>query len=307
MKILVVDDDPIILDVSTLMLERIGYDDVHTADGAEAALEALGKARLPFGCILLDINMPRVSGIELIPQIRALDGYASVPIIMTTSLESPRHVSASFIAGAWDYLVKPFEVFDLESRMHAAELHHSETARWQRSPADGSDGDAPLPGQVAQTSDNAGQAGGRPAGLVSPIAFENCLLQLQPNAEARVEVRALRVTGMAEITAEIGARGMRSYLPALVDIVVQTVAGPRDLVSYQGGGVFLILSSGPRDNGLPQLDLEAQAALADLDAEFLDGTGLQTRIGFGVARQEDQPADVWPLELISQAVADLPG
>jgi DNA-binding response OmpR family regulator len=303
MKILVVDDDPIILDISQLLLGRIGYDDVHLADNAEDALARISETRAAFDCILLDINMPQVSGIELIPQIRAVPGYESVPIIMTTSMESPQYITASFIAGAWDYLVKPFEVFDLESRMHAADLHRSETARWLSGVKGGGEAASrrKTPQPAAQQPDGEARVGG----LVSPIAFENCLLKLLPAAEAQVEVRALGVRNLDQIKREIGTRGLRRYLEALTDVVVKDAAGPRDLVCYQGGGIFLILSWVPLEPGAATLTLETQVGLEALDAAHLAETGLRSDIGLSVARQLEQSTDSWPLELISSAVEEL--
>ena len=69
MKILIVDDDTLILEILTLYLGTIDYTDVHCAENATAALTMIKEANPPFECILLDISMPVLTGIELIPEV----------------------------------------------------------------------------------------------------------------------------------------------------------------------------------------------------------------------------------------------
>ena len=117
MKILIVDDDPIFLELIEKYLADIGNEDVHSVESAKAALEAIDALATPFDCCLLDINMPGMSGIELCREIRARKGYASTPIVMITSMTEKSFVDQAFQAGANDYVTKPIDRIEIAARM----------------------------------------------------------------------------------------------------------------------------------------------------------------------------------------------
>jgi len=101
-KILVVDDDPFVRDMLTMILEASGY----TIVTAENGLEALGKAiaDTTIDLIVSDVNMPEMDGIQLIKELRShgLD----VPIIMVTGVSSISVAVDALSSGAIDYVLK---------------------------------------------------------------------------------------------------------------------------------------------------------------------------------------------------------
>jgi two-component system KDP operon response regulator KdpE len=112
--ILIVDDEPQIRRVMRTTLTSHGYSVVEAASGEEA-LEKL-RAERP-DLIILDVNMPGISGIQTCAEIRT---SSDVPIIMLTIRNSERDKVQALDAGADDYVVKPFGVQELMARIRAA-------------------------------------------------------------------------------------------------------------------------------------------------------------------------------------------
>ena len=112
--ILIVDDEPQIRRVMRTTLTSHGYSVVEAASGEEA-LEKLRSERPDL--IILDVNMPGISGIETCAEIRT---SSDVPIIMLTIRNSERDKVQALDAGADDYVVKPFGVQELMARIRAA-------------------------------------------------------------------------------------------------------------------------------------------------------------------------------------------
>lgn len=117
-KILVVDDEPKIRMFIRANLEARGYD-VHLAqDGVEAVEKA---ALITPDVIVLDVNMPRMDGIEACRRIRE---WANIPIIILSVREDERDKVRALNEGADDYVTKPFGIEELLARIRVA-LRHS--------------------------------------------------------------------------------------------------------------------------------------------------------------------------------------
>lgn len=109
--VLVVDDDPDLLVVVTDRLEAAGYRVLTARDG----LEALDRLRvIRAGCIILDLKMPRLGGLDALPEIRRLAPDARV-IVLTGSPNRPL-AEVCRARGADDFLLKPFEAGELLRR-----------------------------------------------------------------------------------------------------------------------------------------------------------------------------------------------
>lgn len=113
-KVLVVDDEPQIRRVMRTALAAEGYIAV-TAKSASEAFEELREDR--FDLVLLDSNMPGISGVEACVEIRRT---SEIPIIMLTVRDSEKDKIAALDAGADDYVVKPFSMPELLARIRAA-------------------------------------------------------------------------------------------------------------------------------------------------------------------------------------------
>ncbi len=112
-SILVVDDDPGVLDVVAFTLRREGFDVDEERDGP-AALEA-ARAR-GYDIVILDVMLPRLSGTEVC---RALRAESDVPIVMLTARDAETDRVLGLELGADDYVTKPFSTAELLSRVRA--------------------------------------------------------------------------------------------------------------------------------------------------------------------------------------------
>jgi len=114
-KILVVEDESKIARFIQLELEYEGYEVVVSSDG-RAGLEAYNKEK--FDLILLDLMLPRMSGIEVCRRIRQNDDVT--PVIMLTAKDDVTDKVMGLDMGADDYMTKPFEIEELLARMRVA-------------------------------------------------------------------------------------------------------------------------------------------------------------------------------------------
>jgi DNA-binding response OmpR family regulator len=113
-RILLVEDDYILGSSLKRAFEKHAYG-VDWFRDAETALDALRDSQ--FGCVILDVNLPKASGFEVVRSLRR--GGNDVPILMLTALDSVRDRVNGLDEGADDYLVKPFDLDELLARLRA--------------------------------------------------------------------------------------------------------------------------------------------------------------------------------------------
>jgi two-component system response regulator RegX3 len=112
-SVLVVDDDPGVLDVVAFTLRREGFEVDEERDGAKALDAARSR---DYDIVILDVMLPRLSGTEVC---RALRAESDVPIVMLTALDAERDRVLGLDVGADDYVTKPFSSAELLSRVRA--------------------------------------------------------------------------------------------------------------------------------------------------------------------------------------------
>ncbi len=111
-RILLVDDEPLIIKGLKFSLEQEGYETDAAADGEEA----LAKFRAGnYDLVLLDVMLPRLSGIEVCQAIRETNN--EVPIIMLTAKGEDMDKILGFEFGADDYMTKPFNILEVKARI----------------------------------------------------------------------------------------------------------------------------------------------------------------------------------------------
>jgi two-component system OmpR family response regulator len=114
MRILVAEDDAILADGVTRTLRQSGYavDWVKNGLEADTALDTDD-----FDLLILDIGLPKKSGLDVLKRLRARD--SRVPVLILTALDGVNDRVRGLDAGADDYLAKPFELAELEARVRA--------------------------------------------------------------------------------------------------------------------------------------------------------------------------------------------
>jgi DNA-binding response OmpR family regulator len=114
-RILIVDDDPMVLQFVDLVLTQYGYA-ISTASTPDTALQVLGRES--FSLVLLDVRMPGMTGLDILRLMKARPNKPK--ILMMTAQRDPGTIMQAIEQGAIGYLVKPFKPLDLLKRVEAA-------------------------------------------------------------------------------------------------------------------------------------------------------------------------------------------
>ncbi len=116
-RILIIDDDELLVDLVRFTLEGHGHQVFAAGDGEEGL--RLAETR-PVDVIVLDGMLPGLDGLEVLKHLRASPKTASVPVIMLSARKQERDVVGGLSMGADDYLVKPFIPEELAVRITKA-------------------------------------------------------------------------------------------------------------------------------------------------------------------------------------------
>jgi DNA-binding NtrC family response regulator len=185
-KILVVDDEAEIRSLLAAVLQNKGYEVVTAEDGA-AALQAVPRERP--AVILMDLSMPRMNGMDALPEIKRLD--AEVPVIICTAHADLATAVRAMKLGAYDYLTKPFDVELLILTLERAVERHRLHSRIEELKRQG------------QGSSLAERMGGSPA-------IAQVIQQVAQVAESNFTVLVQGETGTGK---ELVARGIHQQSP----------------------------------------------------------------------------------------------
>ena len=114
MRILVIEDDALLGDAIQAGLKQAGYTVDWLKDGVSAD-QALGTE--PYAAAVLDLGLPRMSGLEVLRRLRSRN--TPIPVLILTALDTVDDRIKGLDAGADDYLVKPFDMGELAARLRA--------------------------------------------------------------------------------------------------------------------------------------------------------------------------------------------
>ncbi|MDB5104606.1 MAG: hypothetical protein JWP91_2295 [Fibrobacteres bacterium] len=117
MKILLVDDSSTMRRIERNTLEKLGHTDVIEAEDGADALRKLAAGKVDL--ILMDWNMPNMTGIEALKKIKADANLKSIPVIMVTSESEKTRIIEALQSGAANYVVKPFQPETLKEKIAA--------------------------------------------------------------------------------------------------------------------------------------------------------------------------------------------
>jgi CheY-like chemotaxis protein len=114
-RILVADDDPAILRLVSMILEKEGYEVIKANDGREAYKTL--QADSDFTAAVFDVVMPHITGPELVRHMRTEKRFMKIPVMMMTAEQDPKLSRDSFSAGAVVFLPKPFTTAQLQTML----------------------------------------------------------------------------------------------------------------------------------------------------------------------------------------------
>jgi PleD family two-component response regulator len=277
MRILIVDDSEDWRDLTEAALMAAGYEQVTTAESAADAYAVLGVGSQPASgtaavdLIVLDLVMPEIDGIEACARIRGDTRYVDVPVIMVTAASDMDSLSSAFIAGATDFITKPFNRVELLARVRSALKIKAELDRRKARESE-------LTGLMRSTwgDRDAGRWIDQTTNLFVGTAAEAYLAAESKHREGQpVSVFALGVDRLDALTAARG-RPTRDAVLAQVAHAVASIGAPIAVIAtIYPDGVFVLVA--------PQLSQAGARAL---------GQALRTRvISLGIANSEAIAAD----------------
>jgi DNA-binding response OmpR family regulator len=114
-KVLVVDDDPVIVRLLEVNFEMEGFTVVTAGDGMEGVERA--RAEQP-DIVVSDVMMPKLNGLELCVALKTDDSTKAIPVVLLSAKAQVADIRAGLDAGADDYVTKPFEPLDLIDRVN---------------------------------------------------------------------------------------------------------------------------------------------------------------------------------------------
>jgi two-component system, chemotaxis family, chemotaxis protein CheY len=116
MKAIVADDSRIICKVAASVTQGLGYETVQAADGREV-LDILEKDYETVKLVLLDWNMPRINGLEVLKAMQQDSRMQSIPVIIVTVEPDEETIQQALAAGAKSYMTKPFTKDELSMKI----------------------------------------------------------------------------------------------------------------------------------------------------------------------------------------------
>jgi DNA-binding response OmpR family regulator len=246
-RVLVVDDELSILELVKTALEMLEDYDVLTASSAADAFEIIREEDVPFDCVLLDIQMPDIDGIELLADLRVLPEYAETSVIMLTAMSDREYIEAAFRAGASDFINKPFDFHELRSRIKCA--HELVQARQAAAKSTEILSKLKLKtAEVHQFSFDDPISIGDADSFLRNIEFENYISQL---ARAKIFGSYAVSVMLRDARLFYDLAGSTKFPEAIRSMAyaIQRATEQFDCVfSYRGGGIFPILVHGTRSS-----------------------------------------------------------
>lgn len=238
-NILVVDDDPFIVEIMPKITAEVGFLKVSAAASGEEALSLLANPNMIFDCLLLDINMPGMDGIELCSRVRQIPQYRDTPVIMLTAKRDIQRMSDAYRAGATDYFTKPFVISELSTRLRLVE----KSSHLQRA---SSYADEEGPGHDLSRVRSSGLKASKGQrleavkGLIDQVAFYNYLTQLPRLQATDIQIFAVSI----DFIKLNWARSLsKEFVPLLQSVAVTTadcLGGDQTLMAYTEDGTLLI-------------------------------------------------------------------
>lgn len=234
-RILAVDDDPFILELIPMICSRAGFSEVTPAASGELAIEALANVDVVFDCLLLDISMPGMDGIELCRRVREMPDYRDTPIIMLTAMRDIKSMDKALQAGATDYITKPFDVIELGARLKLVQEARGATNSSESSQPQAA---ATAHREHLDPSDLRRLAG--PRSLVDQKALSSHLSLLSPIEAANTQVLAVKIDRADAILTRVKWARYISILNDVAAALDGRFGANRLVMAYAGGGTFLL-------------------------------------------------------------------
>jgi len=270
MKLLAVDDDPMILELLLETLPGLGYPDVTGAGSAAEAMKLIAEAPQGFDGFLLDIQMPGMTGIDLCRWLRDQPGHGQSPVLMITAMSDRGFIDQSFAAGATDYVTKPFNPQELSARLQHAQKLHEERRTPVDMPQDAITTEArgvQMPAFSLTTPFNIAEV----SGVVDLLALENYLLQLGRGGMIASACFAYRIHSVERLYDSCSSEEYYYTMADVAEAIAESLAYYETFVAHAGRGGFVCVSHGHSLPEAEELLLSIRDRLEAMELQYDDG------------------------------------
>ncbi|SEQ69869.1 response regulator [Thalassovita taeanensis] len=277
MRILVVDDDPLILELLRDTLPSVGFPDVTLAASAIEAMQIIQNSRDPFECCLLDIQMPQITGIELCDWLRQRPGYSDVPVLMITAMSDRSFINQAFAAGATDYVTKPFDPLELSTRIKLAEKLNLERRRKPES-------NVAAYTMVSATSQTQRFDLHTPfhvqdvSGVIDILALENYLLQLGRGGMFATGIFAFQIAGVQHLYNSCTAEEYYYTITDVAEAIAENLAYFETFVAHAGNGAFVCVSHGRNLPEEDDIEISVRQTIDAMELCYDDGRDMDVQV-----------------------------
>lgn len=236
MRVLAVDDDTQFLEIFRDALQKVGQFHVTSVESGAAALQILSDPlEQGFDLIFLDILMPQMDGVQLCGRIRRLPGYGQTPILMLTAAQGRKWIYSAFDAGANDYISKPLDELELETRIDNARRLLAWNAQTINGP------EAEYASDVSIYTCLAGVQG-----LLDTVSLHNFVLQMSRFDLLFLSSLAITFPSFPVVRWSVGVSTFRRLLLEHTSAIRDACATDNAMIGYVEDGTFIVVGELPR-------------------------------------------------------------
>ncbi|CAN7273029.1 response regulator [Phenylobacterium sp. LjRoot225] len=278
MRILVIDDSEDARDLLAAALASGGHLDITFAVSGEEGLQVAAEANPTFDIVFLDILMVGIDGVETCARLRTDPRYADLPIIMVTSNNDMDSLQHAFIAGATDYITKPFNRIELLARLRGAVRLKGELDRRKSREAE-------LVAAYNEARANAGDLVDRATGLLSRQAVEALLREANDQRDAAdFSVLVAQIDAYDRFRQAHGSAAAEQMFRDVAAAARRLQAPLGALLAAYDDGVLMILAPAAEPALLARLAAELVAAVRALAIPHRDsGSGPFVTLSVGAS------------------------
>lgn len=289
MKILAVDDEPLFCEVLVAELQNLGQSDVHVVYSAADALKQVISETKPFDCVLLDIDMPEMTGIDLCSLLRKTPQTSDVPIIMVTSRSELDSVDKAFAAGATDYLVKPLDSRELQGRMTMAVSITRERIARKQAAANSNQGTVFSFEEACRLDIE--------HSCLDYLAMQNYVLKLNSMQMFTQSAVGFRVENARELFQILTGADFKGVMADVAEIIIEAIRSETSIIAYAGSGRFVAVTGRYPDIDMETFADQIEQKLVTLNQWYAELGQLPVRLDVGQPVNRslislESPADV---------------
>lgn len=257
MRILAVDDDKIARDLVSIIAEQAGYSNITTEASAEDALKNLAKSDRLYDCILIDIKMPGIDGIDLCAHIRQLVTYQRTPILMLTAIREIEVIGRAFKAGATDYITKPFEFAEVGAKLRIAdELSKARQSQMASTAA------IDLPSGISyRENSSVSFESYSPVsidGLIDYVSLGNYASQMSATDLSEAQVFAILIDQFKTTHATSSRQDALRILETVAEAAVSSLDSVDHMAAYASDGAFVVVANSRDPVAIFELEADIQ-------------------------------------------------